>query len=69
MYLVEKKKPKKHYMCLTSHNYQDSLGRDLNAGDYFVWLLMLCVSMRMECMSARVPGVFSEQNVRVCRRL
>lgn len=40
---VKKQNKKKHQMCLTFHNYHGSLGRHLNADDYFVWLLILCV--------------------------
>lgn len=42
-------------MCLTTHNYQDSLGRDLNAVDYFVWLLIVvCEYVYAVCMYACV---------------
>lgn len=53
-------------MCLTFRNYQDSLGRDLNAGDYFVWLLIPCVSMCMVsmcvCLSVFVASMVSASN-------
>lgn len=49
---------KKNITCLTSHNYQDSMGRELHAGDYLltcefvysVWWYVCEYSGCLECI-------------------